>query len=99
MSKVIIAPRAKDDLRQIKQYLVENRSKDVARRVIEAIKKGIAHIEAYPEACSPREDLSGDGYSVWSHPVGSYVIYYLNEDPPKVTRVKHGSSDPDFLYP
>ncbi|MGH2458936.1 MAG: type II toxin-antitoxin system RelE/ParE family toxin [Chloroflexota bacterium] len=84
--------KAKDDLDDIKAYLVEQGGPRLARYVLRELREALRFLGGTPEAGHHREDLTDAPLKFWT--VFSYLIAY---DPAKrpieIVRVIHGARD------
>lgn len=92
MSRHILAPAARQDLADIKDYLVREADKRVAAHVLESLRDGIRKIAATPGIGHPRPDLGGPDLRFFR--VFKYLIIYRPDRRPlEVARILHGSRD------
>lgn len=90
MPRLIISPRAEEDIEDIWSF-VAGRDMEAADRLINSITNQFDHLLAYPEAGRARHDLL---VNLRSFPAKSYVIFYQpTEDGIEIFRVLHGSRD------
>jgi toxin ParE1/3/4 len=83
---------ARDDLTDIKQYLLGEGGARLARYVLGEIRDALQFLAAHPGAGHSREDLTDEPVKFWS--VFSYLIIYDPVMKPLgVARVLHGSQD------
>jgi toxin ParE1/3/4 len=92
VSRYIVSPAARQDLADIKAYLVLNTDKRAAGHVLESLRDGIRKISAMPGIGHPRPDLGGPDLRFF------HVFKYLIMDRPdrrplEIARILHGSRD------
>ena len=93
--RVIIAPGAENDIREIAENIRWNlHQPDTAAKLLARIYKEIFSLETMPEryAISRNPDYARQGYRVTS--VGNYLLFYTVDKPKKavhVLGVQHGS--------
>ena len=91
MSRYILAPVARQDLREIQSYIARE-SLQGARRVMAEIRTACARLAENPYLGHRREDLTEQPVLFW--PVRSYFIIYRPETTPlEIVRVLHGARD------
>lgn len=92
MSRYLLTDEAKQDLADIRDYLIREAGPRIAKLTLAKIKDAIVFLSRTPGAGHVREDLTSDALKFWS--VFSYLIVY---DPAKrpieVMRVIHGSRE------
>src|SRR5262249_5482959 len=89
MSPYVLAPLAREDLREIWDRIAED-DFDTADRVLEEIRKAISRLATHPLIGHVRRDLAPPEYRFW--PVYSYLIIYRPEtEPLEIVRVWHGA--------
>lgn len=92
MTRYVLSPEAKADLGEIRDYLVSQGGKRLARYVLQELTEAIRLLAANPEAGHRREDLTPLPVKFW--PVFTYLIAYdANARPLAVIRVLHGRRD------
>lgn len=92
MSRYILSPAARQDLADIRDYLVREADKRVATHVLESLRDGIRKIAAVPGIGHPRPDLGGPELRFL--PVFKYLIIYRpDRHPLEIARILHGSRD------
>ena len=90
MPKLIVSPRAEEDLEEIWTF-VAGRDMEAADRLIGSITSQFDHLLAYPEAGRARHDLL---VNLRSFPVKNYIIFYQpTDDGIEIFRVLHGARD------
>lgn len=91
MSRFLLTPTAKEDLREIAEFIRQD-SPDAAKRVVRKLRESMAHLAGTPWMGHLREDLTDEPIRFW--PVYSYLIIYRPETSPlQVLRVLHGARD------
>lgn len=92
MKRYTLSPEAQQDLRDIRDYLLEEAGLFVARRVARDIAKAIRMLSDLPQHGHLREDLTDEPVRFRS--VFSYlVIYDPTSRPVGIARVIHASRD------
>jgi toxin ParE1/3/4 len=96
MTKVVIAPRAQQDLQNITDHYLVEAGVEVASSFLQAWDRTVGHIERHPESGSPRlsEMTKVRGLRVW--PVMGFphiAVYVGGKSGVVVTRVLHTSRD------
>ena len=96
MARIIVSPRAEDDLAEIWAYIaVESGDAGVADRWIDHLAERFEPLSEFPFMGRERAEL---GPGVRSFPVDDYVIFYRPlSDGIEVARVVHGTRDPAGL--
>ena len=74
MARYILSPEAKEDLREIRGYLVSQGGSGLARYVLQEIRAALRLLASHPEAGHFRRDLTPLPVKFWS--VFSYLIVY-----------------------
>ncbi len=74
MTRYILSPEAKEDLREIRGYLVSQGGSRLARYVLQEITAALRLLASHPEAGHFRRDLTPLPVKFWS--VFSYLIVY-----------------------
>ena len=74
MTRYLLSPEAKEDLRDIRGYLVSQGGKRIARYVLQEITSAFRLLASHPEAGHLRQDLTTLPVKFWS--VFSYLIVY-----------------------
>ena len=74
MTRYLISPAAKEDLLDIRGYLVRQGGKRLARYVLQEIAAAFRLLASHPEAGHLRQDLTPLPVKFWS--VFSYLIVY-----------------------
>ncbi len=89
MSPYILAPLAREDLREIWDRIAED-DVDTADRVLDEIRSDIVRLTTRPLMGHVRRDLAPPEYRFW--PIYSYLIIYRpNTTPLEIVRVWHGA--------
>ena len=92
MPRYILSPEARDDLREIRDYLVAEAGRPVARYVLGEISAAFQLLVSHPDAGHLRQDLTELAVKFW--PVFSYlVVYDPAARPLAIVRVLHGRRD------
>jgi antitoxin ParD1/3/4/toxin ParE1/3/4 len=90
--RYILSPESKDDLREIRDYLVSQGGRRLARYVLQEITAAFRLLASHPEAGHFRTDLTPLPVKFW--PVFSYLIVYDPAARPlAIVRVLHGRQD------
>jgi antitoxin ParD1/3/4/toxin ParE1/3/4 len=88
---------AKDDLREIRAYYLENAGARVARYVLGEIADAMRFLARTPGAGHSRRDLTGEAVKFW--PVFSFLIVYDPATKPiGIARVLHGRRDLETMF-
>ena len=92
MSRLRVARSAVSDPDEIWTYIAMRESVDAAERLVEFLTKRFALLVQHPSAGRKRDDLRA---GLRSLPVGSYRIYYRqeNEGVVRVLHVRHTARD------
>lgn len=91
MARFVLSPEARDDLRDIRNYIARD-SADAARRVLSELRAAMRRLAEMPEMGHFREDLADELLRFW--PVHSYLIIYRpDRNPLEVVRVLSGYRD------
>jgi toxin ParE1/3/4 len=94
--RYILSPEAKDDLREIREYLVSRGGRRLARYVLQEIRAAFRLLASRPEAGHLRQDLTPLPVKFW--PVFSYLIVYDPAARPlDIVRVLHGRRDVEAI--
>jgi plasmid stabilization system protein ParE len=92
VTRYLISPAAKEDLRDIRGYLVRQGGKRLARYVLQEIAAAFRLLASHPEAGHLRQDLTPLPVKFWS--VFSYLIVYDPAARPiAIVRVFDGRQD------
>ena len=92
MPQFVVSPEAKDDLRDIREYLTGEAGSRVARYVLQEIAAAFRLLTDHPQIGHLRQDLTPLPVKFW--PVFSYLIVYdPAASPIAVVRVLHGRRD------
>ena len=90
--RYLISPEAREDLRDIRDYLVGEASRRVTRYVLQEISTAFQLLAAHPHAGHLRRDLTPLPVKFWA--VFSYLIVYdPDAHPLAIVRVLHGRRD------
>jgi toxin ParE1/3/4 len=94
--RYILSPEAKDDLREIREYLVGRGRRRLARYVLQEIRAAFRLLASRPEAGHLRQDLTPLPLKFW--PVFSYpIVYDPAARPLDIVRVLHGRRDVEAI--
>jgi plasmid stabilization system protein ParE len=94
--RYVLSPEARDDLREIRDYLVSEGGRRLARHVLHQIQAAFRLIAAHPDIGHLRQDLTPLPVKFWS--VFSYLIVYDPVARPlAVVRVLHGRRDVETI--
>lgn len=89
MPRYVLSPEAREDLREIRDYLAGEGGRRLARYVLQGISSAFQLLASHPEAGHLRQDLTSLPVKFW--PVFSYLIVYDPAVRPlAVVRVLHG---------
>ena len=92
MSRYIVAPQARDDLREIQSYYLEEGSASGARTVLGELRAAFQRLAKNPGIGHSRPDLTDRRIRFW--PVRSYLVVYRPETKPlEIITVLHGARD------
>lgn len=92
MPGFVLSPEARDDLREIRDYLASQGGRRLARYVLEEITAAFRLLAAHPDMGHLRQDLTMLPVKFWT--VFSYlVVYDPAARPLAVVRVLHGRRD------
>jgi len=92
VTRYVLSPEAKEDLREIRSYLVGQDGQRLARYVLHEITAAMRLLASHPEAGHFRRDLTPLPVKFWS--VFSYLIVYEpSAKPLAIVRVLHGRRD------
>jgi plasmid stabilization system protein ParE len=90
--RYVLSPEAREDLREIRDYLVTEAGRRLARHVLREIEAAFYLLAAHPDAGHLRRDLTPLPVKFWS--VFSYLIVYdPTATPLAIVRVLHGRKD------
>lgn len=93
--KLRIRPEARQDLRDIGDYIAQD-DRQAARRFVRTLRERCAFLAENPRVGRERPDL---GEGLRSFPVGNYVIFYrLLDGVVEIVNVIHGSRDIESLF-
>jgi toxin ParE1/3/4 len=94
--RYILSPEAKEDVREIREYLVSQGGRRLARYVLQEIRAAFRLLASRPEAGHLRQDLTPLPVKFW--PVFSYLIVYDPAARPlDIVRVLHGRRDVEAI--
>ena len=94
MSRVVLARRAKADLRDIGRYIAQH-NETAAKRWVQKLRRTCqSTIGTFPKCGTQRDDLL-PGLRCFS--VGSYVIFFRGRNPVEILRIVHGAMDASQL--
>lgn len=92
MTRYVLSPEAKEDLRDICNYLVSQGGRRLARYVLQEIAAAFRLLASHQEAGHFRQDLTPLPVKFWA--VFSYLIVYDSAArPPAIVRVLDGRRD------
>lgn len=92
MLRFVLSPEAKEDLREIRDYLVSQGGRRLARYVLQEITAAFRLLASHPDIGHLRQDLTALPVKFWS--VFSYLIVYNPAARPvAIVRVLHGRQD------
>jgi toxin ParE1/3/4 len=92
VNRYILAPAAKADLIQIRDFLVQKSNRWVAARVLRELRDGMERLAGTPGMGHLRLDLVNEAlrfYSVYKY----LIIYRAALQPLQIVRVLHGARD------
>ena len=96
MPQFVLSPEAKEDLREIRDYLVGEGGRRLARSVIREMTGALRLLASHPEIGHFRRDLTSFPVKFWS--VFSYLIVYDPAARPiAIVRVLHGRRDVETM--
>ena len=96
MARYILSPEAKEDIGEIRDYLVDQGGKRLARYVLQEFAAAFRFLASRPEAGHRRQDLTSLSVKFW--PVFSYLLVYDPAAKPLViVRVLSGRRDVESL--
>lgn len=91
MARFILSPEARDDLREIRDFIARD-SGEAALRVLAELRTAMTRLAEMPEIGHIREDLADEPLRFWS--VYSYMVVYRPDSRPlEVVRVLSGYRD------
>ena len=91
MPRYVLSPQARDDLRDLRDYIARD-NPAAARRVLAELRSAIRRLAQMPEIGHIREDLAEETLRFW--PVRSYLmIYRPDTQPVQIVRVLSGYRD------
>lgn len=92
MPRFVLSPEAREDLREIRDYLVSQGGRSLATYVLQEITAAFHLLAAHPGIGHLRQDLTSLPVKFWS--VFSYlVVYDPAAGPLAIVRVLHGRRD------
>ncbi|HEX3861676.1 MAG TPA: type II toxin-antitoxin system RelE/ParE family toxin [Stellaceae bacterium] len=92
MPRFVLSPDARDDLREIRDYLVNRGGSRLARYVLQELTEAFRLLAIRPGIGHLRQDLTPLLVKFW--PVFSYLIVYdPASEPLSIVRVLHGRRD------
>ena len=97
MSLCIVSPTARNDLRQIYEYITQHDSAR-ATRLVQGIRERCHLLADYPCMGVARSDLGEDCRSFVVPDTGYVIMYRPIEDGVEIIRVRHGSQNFRRLY-
>lgn len=91
MSRYLLSPEAREDLRDIRDYIAAD-DPAAAERVLAELRTAMRRLAQLPEIGHLREDLADEALRFW--PVRSYLIIYRpDERPVQIVRVLSARRD------
>lgn len=92
MSRYILAPEARIDLQEIRDFYVVEAGIDVTRRLLTELRTGFLFLARNHRAGHSRRDLTDRAVRFWA--VRSYLVVYRPEtNPLQIVAVIHGARD------
>lgn len=96
MPRYVLSPEAREDLREIRDYLVTEGGRRLARYVLQEISAAFGLLASHPNAGHLRQDLTSLPVKFWT--VFSYLIVYDPAPRPlAIVRVLHGRRDVETI--
>jgi antitoxin ParD1/3/4/toxin ParE1/3/4 len=96
VARYLLSPEAKEDLREIREYLVSEGGSRLAKYVLQEIRAAFRLLASHPDAGHLRRDLTPLPVKFW--PVFSYLVVYDPVSRPiAVVRVLHGRRDVEAI--
>jgi toxin ParE1/3/4 len=96
VARYFLSPEAKEDLRDIRAYLVSQGGSRLAKHVLQEIRAAFRLLASHPDAGHRRQDLTSLPVKFW--PVFSYlVVYDPVARPIAIVRVLHGPRDVETI--
>jgi plasmid stabilization system protein ParE len=92
VTRYILSPAAKQDLTEIRNYLVDRASRDVARRVLHELRKAMVSLAESPGIGHVRYDLAPEPirfYRVYKY----LLVYRFSPSSLGIVRVLHAARD------
>lgn len=91
MARYVLSPQAHEDLRGLRDYIVQD-NPAAARRVLNELREAMRRLAQMPELGHVRQDLAEEALRFW--PVRSYLIIYRPDAKPiQIVRVLSGYRD------
>lgn len=91
MSRYILAPAARRDLRAMQTYIAQD-SIQAARRILAEIRAACARLAANPHLGHTRADLTDQPVRFWSVRI-YYIIYRPDTHPLEIVRIVYSARD------
>ncbi|HUG82305.1 MAG TPA: type II toxin-antitoxin system RelE/ParE family toxin [Bryobacterales bacterium] len=92
MSRYVLAPEARTDLQEIRNFYVAEAGIDATRRVLAELRTGFLFLARNHRAGHYRRDLTERAVCFWA--VRSYlVVYWPETNPLEIVAVLHGARD------
>jgi toxin ParE1/3/4 len=96
VARYLLSPEAKDDVREIRDYLTSQGGRQLARYVLREITAAFRLLASRPDAGHFRPDLTPLPVKFW--PVFSYlVVYEPTARPVAIVRVLHSRRDVETI--
>jgi toxin ParE1/3/4 len=96
VARYLLSPEAREDLREIRDYLVSQGGSRLAKYVLHEVTAAFRLLASHPEAGHFRRDLTPLPVKFW--PVFSYlVVYDPAARPLAIVRVLHGRQDVEAI--
>jgi plasmid stabilization system protein ParE len=96
LPRFVVSPEAREDLREIRDYLVSQGGRRLARYVLQEIAAAFRLLVLHPDIGHFRQDLTSLPVKFWS--VFSYLIVYdPAARPVAIVRVLHGRRDVETI--
>ena len=96
MTRYVVSPEAKDDLREIRHYLVGQGGVRLARYVLQEITAAFRLLASRPEVGHLRQDLTPLPVKFWSV-FGYLIVYDPAARPLAIVRVLHGKQEVESI--
>jgi antitoxin ParD1/3/4/toxin ParE1/3/4 len=98
LPRYLLSPEARDDLREIRDYVARQGGRRLARYVLQEIAATLRLLADHPEVGHFRRDLTPLPVKFW--PVFSYLIVYdPSSRPLAIVRVLHGRRNVAAILP